>query len=96
MRAKKLKIEEDLGNSAMKFLQMLEKRIEMVRSFPNMFSLLAYSFMCFTICFSWRNGKNILSFEVILGIVFFSAKRGMEEKERSVYQEKSRDFDEFI
>jgi len=52
MRAKKLKIEEDLGNSAMKFLQMLEKRIEMVRSFPNMFSLLAYSFMCFTICFS--------------------------------------------
>lgn len=30
MRARRMKIEEDLGDSAMKFIQMLEKRIEKV------------------------------------------------------------------
>lgn len=30
LRARKLKIEEDRGNSIMQFLQMLEKRIELV------------------------------------------------------------------
>lgn len=36
-RARKLKIEEDIGNSALKFLQMLEKRIEVVRIIRNTF-----------------------------------------------------------
>ena len=31
LRARRMKIEEDLGDSAMKFIHMLEKRIEMVR-----------------------------------------------------------------